>query len=89
MIEILVFGGKPEAVNRDDFGGPDDYGLCLRRKGVNYSEPVPIDADCFGVFQGHSHEGAVVGVQDLMSWEVTRYQVYDSLAELKTEWELD
>ncbi len=76
MIEIIVFGGKPEAANRDDFGALEDFGLQLRLKGFDYNAYIPVDADYFGVFLGRSSEGWTVAVKDLLTWDVTQYRVY-------------
>lgn len=74
-----------------DFG--DDKTLCLHMKRVGYSisEDRP---GCFGMFAGKraTPEGEikfVVVIKDLMTFKPIGYEAFDSLQEMKQEWQLD
>lgn len=66
----------------DDWGDAATIGICLKRHNYNYGE------NDFGIYLGQYPEGWVVGIQDI-GFEVIKFEVFESLEELKNEWICD
>ncbi len=79
-------------LNEQDFGSRATYWLALRRVGwrlnVTCSTPVE-EVEDFGIYLGE-HAGAwYVAVKDFLTFKPKKLLAYDTLDDLKKEWELD
>jgi hypothetical protein len=80
------------AKSRDDFGGPHSTNQNLRRRDrpdPNRDTRTADENNDYGLYWGKHNGKYVVAVKDLLSFRPKLLLRYDSLEELKKEWELD
>jgi hypothetical protein len=90
MTEIInnsvVFCIKRQPTGPDDFGDETTVGLHLKRRGVNLGNASDADSP-FGRYLGLHDDGYVVLATGLFN--VSHIETFDSLEELKEDWQLD
>lgn len=69
-----------------DFGDPETVGLHLKRAGKSFSQ---LGTNDFGMFLGHIEGHFVVGIKHLTKSELKAGELFDTIEELKKEWQLD
>lgn len=89
---VLVAKNMPEDFIRRDIQGPNDWGnqdtrlASLKRRGKSFLE-LKFIGD-FGYFFGEYEGRWYVAIKD-MNCKIIYCEVYESLEELKNQWELD
>lgn len=74
--------------SREDFGGPDSLRLHVRRRDIDHFKMDWVDGG-YGLYLGRHGDKWVVGIKNLLATTLIGYVAYDSLDELKQNWELD
>lgn len=76
---------KRDCKDAHDFGGPDTVGLHVKRIGTSIADSCE---DSFGRYLGEHPYGFVVLVTTI-DWWPKAVEVFETLEELKTKWQLD
>lgn len=76
---------KRDCQNAFDFGGPDTVGLHVKRVGTSIENDCE---DAFGRYLGEHPYGFAVLVTHL-DYRPKAIELFDTLEELKTKWQLD
>lgn len=84
QMTILPITKNPKS--RDDFGGINSVGLKVRRTGKQFTQYADHD---FGTYLGLYKEQFHIGTCEIVSFHPTKLESFNSLEELKKEWELD
>lgn len=84
LLDTLMVAEKRIPTAADDFGDPQTVGLHLKRQGysIEHDHPEP-----FGRYLGQHSDGYVVAVSNV--FDFVGAEVYNTLDELKQEWQLD
>ncbi len=86
-----IYGKKRTPRTKNDFGDIDTVGLCLKKSGVSADGFIHAGPDehIFGRYLGEYQDKWYVGTYTWMDWTPTGLAEYDTLEQLKSEWELD
>jgi hypothetical protein len=75
--------------DRADFGGDNSYLLKVRRIGREYPCGGDVRDGDFGIYLGRHAGNDQVALQAIFPADIIGYERFATLAELKTNWELD
>jgi hypothetical protein len=75
--------------DRSDFGGQDSYLLKVRRIGRDFPCGDDVQDGDFGLYLGCHDGGYTVARQGILPADIIGHERFQTLAELRTEWELD
>lgn len=79
--------------SRDDFGPPETTDCHLRQKHLIYDMPFLDNKEyfrhAFGLYLGEHNAKWIVAIKDLLLFQPVGWLEYDTLEQLKQEWELD
>ncbi len=84
LFNSALWGKRRRIKNRQDFGDEASVGVHLRREGLKDYK----DHD-FGIYLGEHFKCFYVGTMLILKFQPTRLEVFDTLSELKEQWEVD